>query len=769
MLFPNTRSDRRSIRRSIAPSIAVAVIASLLSAPLLQANQPVPSTAAPVMAPIDDPLKQARDAGFAHGYPDGGREGQERGQVEGPQLGARHGYRDGFARCEAEARRRAYDFGYRDGIRRGDYDGQREGQFRGESDGRSEGNRDGERDGSARADRDAESAATPAGRAKGREEAERSDASSKGSQDGTVAGDQQARNQAERVDYPAARQAYRDAKYAEPVQSRDSFSQKKPSGTAAAAEILGILNDRDRDRDHDQDRDMEIPAPDNRYYKPRGSYPTEAENKAYQAGYAGGYSQGYSVQYRASAETEYQRAYQYNFQAGCREAERRDYSMEQRRGYDDGYREGYRRGFDLTYRRAYDSAYRQAFAIASDMEYRRAYPAFYNTYFERARAQAYSERYQQLYDSAYEAARQARFAQAYPGYAAQAQARGRADEAADFQARPLRLISAQATEEDPNGVFEPGETIRVKFVVRNFAPQALLGRDVQIELTATNGQGKVVIDESRQLLVRDLKALSLTEVRDSFEFHLNENSVGHALRFALTVNYQGRSQDATSLEVRPRFWVETAFAEEPALSEGIARPIRFALTNASSTRPTEALALRLAATGSVELVNPEQSIGALAPGETRVIEFEAIARSPQSSVDLALALEVKGPTGRRLGLLDTTRQVPVLNDYRIVTEGSLDSMRKKGLTRVSYLITNANSRLVARGLQIQARVLDRDGREMTDASVVGPNPQFLSPLAQGYSRHFIIPVLVRSENAGGRLELAVQEDGKTVVIHRAEF
>ena len=43
------------------------------------------------------------------------------------------------------------------------------------------------------------------------------------------------------------------------------------------------------------------------------------------------------------------------------------------------------------------------------------------------------------------------------------------------------------------------------------------------------------------------------------------------------------------------------------------------------------------------------------------------------------------------------------------------------------------------------------------------------PIAQGESESFVVPVLSNASNSGGTLQLEVQEDGRTVVVHQVQF
>jgi hypothetical protein len=150
----------------------------------------------------------------------------------------------------------------------------------------------------------------------------------------------------------------------------------------------------------------------------------------------------------------------------------------------------------------------------------------------------------------------------------------------------------------------------------------------------------------------------------------------------------------------------------------------------------------------------------------RVAEFPVIARAKGASVEIPLTVNANLGNNRRVGLLETRNEYPVLNDYQIRVTSSLSDLRKATTVRAQYVITNTNSRTALKSLQLKIRIL---GDNADNFAVVGPNPQFLSPILNNQSKSFVVPILSKQANSGGTIELEVQEDGKTVVIHRAEF
>ena len=138
----------------------------------------------------------------------------------------------------------------------------------------------------------------------------------------------------------------------------------------------------------------------------------------------------------------------------------------------------------------------------------------------------------------------------------------------DPAARPVRLLSAEVTETIVNGVMEPGEALRVRLKMRNFAASNLLGRDVQVTIQAQNTSG-VVISEAQASLVKDLNPQSVTTVSDALEFRLNENTVGSAQTFRVSLSYQGRAVGSQIVTVNPRFLTELSFASRPEASASV--------------------------------------------------------------------------------------------------------------------------------------------------------------------------------------------------------
>lgn len=710
---------------------------------------------------------QAELDGRNDGIPPGQQEGRERGTAEGRADGQRDGYRQGFDRCERDLRQQNYDRGYHDGYGAGSYDGENEGRTRGDSDGRARGQIDGVTDGQNRADVDANRDATPAGAAKGIDEANHSDAAERGIADGLQAGDREAREHAIAVDYPRGRKDVRDERFAEPIQFNDEFSQARGNLPSFASSGLNASSRMNSVSIFAPGHEGGNAQPDFRYFNPRRTYPTQEENTAYQRAYRAGYIQGFNGEYRSNYDQTYRHAFNNFLDRGCDEARRRDYREFYARGFDQGRAKGYHDAYQRAYDQQYRNAYNSVFPAASQQAYQETYPRAYNRHFEVARAAAYQQRVNEIYNANYEQARAQKFDEKYPLYAQQEYQRGRKDETQDFAERPVRLINADVTETIENGVMEPGEALRVRFDLRNFANGGLEGKDIKVRIEALDA-GAAVITTSEQTLSRGLRQKSLTTVRNALEFRMNESAANRTAKFRVSVLYQGRDVGQQTLQVKTRFQVDVAIAEEIALKDGIPTQVKVRLTNQSQKATDSVLAIQFVSDPKkLVIANPTQRMEALNPGESRIVEFTVTAHTTESVVSIPLALSVTGAGNRRVGLLDMTSQVPVINDYRVVLSSNAQSLTTAGLTRAYYRVTNTGSRLLLKGLTLKVRFKDTDKAD--NFVVIGPNPQFLMPLEKGETVQFVLPILVKESNNGGTLELTLEEDGHTVVIHDANF
>lgn len=714
------------------------------------------------VVPAPRPNTQAaRSAGQLDGGPDGQREGRERGTAEGRQQGLAEGYRSGFNRCESERRRWNYDEGYREGYRIGEREGRREGDDQGERNGRRDGDQQGTTEGQRLADQYAHRDAQGPGTDRGESEANQSDAQERGEREGAIEGERQARARAREVDYVRGREEYRAERFAAPVDHQDAFSQiEDPSEESASLSAL-----------HTRAQVMSLspaaPGPDFRYSNPRRTFSTNEETQAYQGGYREGYVSGFRATYDAAHGEAYRPAREGGDREGCQDALRRDYSSDRRRGIREGNEAGYRRAYDLAYQRAYRDGYDRVYSGARDQAYQATYPAAYERHFEDARNSAFRRRYQALYDLGFENARRDRFNETYPGFAAEELANGRRDEEERFRAEPLALTGAEAIETIRNGLFEPGETLRLKLFVRNFAPEDLGASDIRVSLRALDAQA-AVISQGDAFFRRGVRGNSLTQVTDALEFRMNESAAGRVSAFEISVAYRGQVISTRSVRVDTKFLLATEFAESPVFQEGIETRVRLKVSNSSAIIVEGARISFLSRPETLEILDPEAEVPRLGPGESTTMQFRVIARARSGVFPFVFSVTL--PSGRRVGLLDQAREVPVLNDYRLSIRNDVASLRRPGITRLQYTLKNVNSRLYLRGLQVHVRLKDANDHLMSEGiSVIGPNPQLVIPLRRDQEHTFVVPFFVQTPNGGGRVEFEVKEEGHTVVVHQREF
>jgi len=495
------------------------------------------------------------------------------------------------------------------------------------------------------------------------------------------------------------------------------------------------------------------------------SFPSAQENAAYSHGYQSGYSDEYQREFGRIYQREYKEAKTRAERQGCEEARRRDYQFAEREGRRQGRDEGYAEAFERARRHAFKESYEVSFAHSSRSAYDSHYRGFYRDHFARIRAEAYEAAYNSLYKQAYRAAKEAKYLEVYPRYAQLAFNRGVADETEDFQLRPVRLLEAEATETIQNGVFEPGEAVRLRLRLRSFSGEAVLGRDVKVvvkELTP----GSSVISEKEVLLAKDLKAKSSTKVSEILEFYMNHSSVNQKRDFQVKAFYQGREVGEKIVSITSRYMVDVKFASAPRLLEGMKAKLAIKVRNQSNRPTDEATLLNISLdSAELELLQKEVSLGALQPGQEKVVEVEAIGRSRKAVLELPIILEVRLGAGRRVGLQDARTTVDLINDYRIMADTTaVAALKKKGLVRLNYSIKNVGSKNALKGLQLKISFSNPQGFR-----VIGPNPQFVSPLRNGQSLKFTVPIMVRDNNAGGIVELEVQENGRTTVINRNQF
>jgi hypothetical protein len=697
----------------------------------------------------------------ADGQSDGDRDGRREATVRGPQDGAisgdADGAKEGFLNCTKEEKQKAYDVGYGSGYQAGSNRGQSTADKQARIDSDTKARIAGTAEGTAKADAAAKEAATPMGTLRGNDEAKSGDSQARGWQNGGVVGDEDAYKRSREIDYPLGHKQYFQERFAQSPLNEDAFSQRQRDATANIVPLLSSEL---------AESSSASQNPDRRFFRISRAYNFTAETKAYQAAYEKAYTKGYQSQYPVEYRTAFDASYKTAYGKSCAVARNGNYQNDQDRGARDGNDQGYFHSYQDTYDKVSKSAYEASFLSYSQKAEKETFPTYYQKHFEIARLAALEIRSKEIYEESFKLARQKKDDESYAAYADQAKAEGREDEAKDFADRPVRLLEVSPTESIQNGLFEPGEALRLTFQIRNFSNQPVARQDVEVRVQ-TSDAASTVISEVAQNISRDLKPDSITDVTEALEFRVNENAVNGAIKFKAVVAYKGQIVGEKDFIVTSKWFLNVELAEAPSLQQGVASIIKVRLKSMSQTATIKNFKLSLSTDPNVlEVLESQQTISSLGPQQDIVVGFPVIARKGGASVSFPISLVATTERGRRVGILETAPTVAVANDYEVTLLTDVKLLKKAGVQRINYKVVNRSSRAVVKGLQLRTQVM---GRNAANFKVMGPNPQYLNPLTRGETSTFAVPVMVKEAGQGGTLELEVQEAGRTVVVHRFEF
>ena len=753
-------------------------------------RQPTPTPTprpTPTPGPSAEELRRAAEAGRFAGAADGAREGADDGAADGRRRGQREGRERGYTRCEEDERRNNFNRGYQIGLTDGVRAGADEGSRAGESDGERKGRDEGERDGLDAARAAAQKTEIERGKTRGwqQADAQTSAIETRAVTEGNAAGDKDALTRARSEDYPKGRDDYRKAQFQLRPRLTETFSladaQQRISRlpfnddgnllwsfiSPTAAD--NWLNHSPSGSFAAHGQDPEVPAPDKtspNFSRRRAGpgFPSAEERNAYQQAY----NQAYRDSWRRSYNDEFRRAYRsdysYSYSRGCDEARFLDFSYNYREGRQRGYSDGRQREYDQSFRPAFDLARRRSYQRAYDDSYAAELPRAQRNIFEESLLSAFTEREKEIYDATFARVKQARFAANYPRYQTLEYTRGQSDEAADFALRPLRLVETKVSETLADGAMEPGEDLRLHLSVRNFAAAALRQEDISLVVDSSDG---TVTQETKINLGRDLRAQSVNQISDALVFQLPEYALREDFRLRLKLFYRGRIISEEDIALRGLYAAEITLSGGQHLAEGLPRALSVTIKNRSTQTLPENTRVNLRANenNAIELPVNELSLGALAPGESRNVEFLLIARGFSDKAILPLDIRIEAGA-RRLGRRIEERSYSVLNAYSINISNGLQGLRQAGSARLGYQITNNGSLEKGRALQVTARFV---GENAGIFSLPGVNPQYLAPVAQGRTVAFVAPVNIAMPNEGGTLEIEVQEEGRPVIIRRIKF
>lgn len=502
-----------------------------------------------------------------------------------------------------------------------------------------------------------------------------------------------------------------------------------------------------------------IPAPTSEFEKCVDTY-----KPAYEQGFLSTFKTEYVATYKLAYETQY-RPYQ---EQGCREARKADY----RRDYDQAYRrsfdETYRLVFDQVYRTTFDKAYREMFATASAESYDRNYPGHYDVHYAAAKAKAFEARKDQLYAEAFHSAKAAEYATKYPGYKKIVVARGRADEADEFARIPVRLIGIAMKESIKDGVQEPGEKLTVDMDLRNFAETPITANEIDIRAVAKTAG--VAIPGSVAILTKGLAAKSLTHVIGALDVRLDESALGKTALLEIQISVRGNRLATETIKLTAKTLTTLALLETPVVRLGYPGSVRVRVTNQSSLALPENATLGLTTNmQGVVFSKSSDAVDGLRAGEARDVSFPFNADNYQDGQQVKFVASLNLASGRRIGLLNESREVPSIQDYQFRMSGSNDNadLRKKGKERMKIAVKNVSSRQATETLTLTVSIT---GPNAANFQFVKGNQMAYSPIAPGQeSDSDKIVINSRKENSGGTLVFEVREGGRLLGITRQNF
>lgn len=735
----------------------------------------------PAPGPSAEDLQRAANQGRSDGQADGYREGLHTGREEGPRRGRYEGERNGYDRCFDEEARNAFESGFRLGLTEGARRGIAEGVDNGSREGARRGDDEGRRDGFADARRAALQSQAAPGRALGLQQADgqATEIAARATQDGTAAGEQEAAERARSEAYPRGREEYRQAQFALRPRLTESFSLARETGRpisrilpaqplfdawplspGPAPETVWLH--------HAGSQDNSAPSPEksspaftNRRTPP--SFPTPEEQRAYNQAYRLAYNESWRRAYQEEFRRSYRAEYNYAYTRGCDRARRQDFSYKYADGQQRGLAEGHRREYEPNYSAAFEETRRRLYRQAFDETLAAELPRAKQNAFEEARQAAFEERAREIYARAFGLAKEQKYAAAWPTFQAQEFQRGQRDEAEDFARRPLRLLQLQVSETIPDGLYEPGEELRLNLSIRNFSPDSVKPGDFTIIAT---GGGDAVSGEAKINLGRDIRGLSANLIENALVFSLPESALSDAYTLSLRLFFKGQATDEDRVVLRADFSASLTLSGETRLAEGLPGELRVTVTNQSRlATPEDARVMLRAGASTIEWPVRERLIGALPPGESRTLAFPAIARGYEAEAMLPLDLRIESGA-RRLGRLTAVQKFAVRNDYQVAILSNLNDLREQGATRLRYEIVNNSSPATARSLQVRVSFL---GDNAALFRLPGVNPQYLAPVGKGQRVRFAVPVQVEAANGGGLAQFEIFEEGRPVVTRQIRF
>jgi hypothetical protein len=487
----------------------------------------------------------------------------------------------------------------------------------------------------------------------------------------------------------------------------------------------------------------------------------------------------YEQAFVSTFKTEYVNAYRVAFTQqyapnkaqGCHEAKRADYRRDYQIAYKRSYDETYRLVFDRVYKNLYDKAYRAEFPIASDQAYRETYDGHYQAHYADAKAKAFADRQDQLYTGAFASAKAAIYSAKYPGYKAVVVKRARADEADDFTRVPVRLIGLSLKESVPDGIEEPGEKLTIDMDLRNFADTPIAARDLDIRAVAkTRG---VALPGSVTILPKDLAAKSLNHVVGALDIRLDESALGKSAAVEIQISVRGNPVAAETINLTAKTLTTVELLETPVVHLGYPGAVKVRVTNNSSLALPENATLSVSTNmQGVVFSKTSEAVNGLGAGEARDIAFPFSADNYRAGQEVTFVGALNLASGRRIGILNESRQIPSLQDYAFkasngVLLGDISDLRKKGKTRLKIYLKNVSSRRATETVTLTASITGPNAKNFSFTK--GQQDQF-KPIAPGEEvTTDKMVVKARKASSGGTFVVEVREGGKLLGVFNQAF
>ena len=276
--------------------------------------------------------------------------------------------------------------------------------------------------------------------------------------EGRIDGKKRAEQSARQEDYEAARKQFREQRYAgapaQRIEQRQNQLSSAPTWPTGNLEF--VVGKRPR------------PACDFRYC----SYPSDNEEfqKGYRKGYRAGYHSGFDNKYQWYYDIEFRRALTW----GANQARPGNLDEVREESHQAAYETAFQNSYEKALAEAKERAYAEAFKVAFSEAYSRFYPQYLDSHYKRVEGEAFESLYRETYLLNFQRASEEWYAKTLPGARKRAFQQGLADEKADFQRRPVRLLEAWLTPTDV------GEISLLTVRLRNFSDRPVAGHRVHL-------------------------------------------------------------------------------------------------------------------------------------------------------------------------------------------------------------------------------------------------------------------------------------------------